>query len=323
MFKNALLYRIVHWDPPALADLSQRLAACRFVECGATQGESAGWVEPRGERHGALVEAVAGQLILKLCTETKAVPAGVVKTLVDEQLVVIEQQTGRRPKGKAVREIKEQIVHELMPRAFPKRVLTWVWIDAGAKWLVVDAASAKRADAIVSLLMDVLGGEIQVRPQQTGTSAATAMAAWLLDQQAPRGFSIDRDCELRQPDGEKPSVRYARHALEIDEVSAHIRQGKIPTQLAMTWGNRVSFVLTEALSLKRIALLDVVLEGSRSGAHDGGFDADVAIATGELRRLIPDLVEALGGEHDPERALAGEALAAEASNPAELQPVAA
>jgi recombination associated protein RdgC len=101
---------------------------------------------------------------------------------------------------------------------------------------------------------------------------------------------------LRQPDSEKSAVRYTRHALEIDEVPAHIRQGKVPTRLAMTWGSRVSFVLTEALALKRIALLDVAIEGPRANAKGEGFDTDVAIATGELRRLIPDLIEALDGE---------------------------
>ena len=301
MFKNALIYRIAHWDPSALADLSDRLGAGRFVECGATQGESAGWVEPRGERHGALVEAVGGRLILKSCTETKAVPSGVVKNLLEERLAAIEQQTGRRPKGRQVREFKEQLVHELMPRAFPKRVTTLVWIDATARWVVIDAASAKRADAIVSRLMDLLGGGITLIPLQSAMAPATAMAAWLHDQQAPAGFSIDRDCELRQPDSEKATVRYARHALEIDEVSAHIRQGKVPTQLAMTWGSRVSFVLTEALALKRIKFLDVTIEAAASGAEEGSFDADVAIATGELGRLIPELIDALGGELEPER----------------------
>ena len=296
MFKNALIYRIAQWQPQAIADLSDRLSAQRFIECGATQAESAGWVEPRGERQGALVEAIGGQMILKLCTETKAVPAGVVKNLIEQRLAAIEAQTGRRPKGKAVREIKEQLVHDLMPRAFPKRTQTWIWIDPASQWLVVDCASAKRADAIVTWLMAVLGGGAQLRPLQTETSPATAMAGWLLEQQAPRGFSIDRECELKQPDSEKSSVRYARHALEIDEVAAHIRQGKLPTQLALTWRSRVSLVLTEALALKRIGLLDVVLEGARAGTEEGGFDAGVALVTGELRQLLPDLIEALGGE---------------------------
>ena len=91
-------------------------------------------------------------------------------------------------------------------------------------------------------------------------------------------------------------MRYARHTLDIDQVGEHIAQGKLPTQLALTWAGRVSFVLTEAMTLKKIKLLDVVLAGAPSGKDDGGFDADVAISTGELSLLIPDLIEALGGE---------------------------
>jgi recombination associated protein RdgC len=122
------------------------------------------------------------------------------------------------------------------------------------------------------------------------------MAEWLATREAPAGFSIDRDCELKQPDSEKATVRYARHTLDIDELAAHIQQGKLPTQLAMTWNGRVSFVLTEALTLKKIKLLDVVLEGTPEPQGDDGFDADVALSTGELRLLIADLVAALGGE---------------------------
>lgn len=55
----------------------------------------------------------------------------------------------------------------------------------------------------------------------------------------------------------------------------------------------MSFVLTEGLQLKKVELLGVVLEDK---PDENGFDADVAIATGELSKLIPDLIDALGGE---------------------------
>lgn len=295
MFKNALVYRIDLWEPPTQADIAQRLDGARFVECGPTQPESAGWVEPRGEQHGGLLESVGGQLILKLCSESKPVPAGVVKQQLEARLDRIEAETGRRPKGKASREIKEQIVHDLLPRAFPKRSTTLVWIDLAARLVLIGAASSKKADAVVTRLVDLFGG-LRLAPLQTALSPAAAMSAWLGEKQAPPRFSVDRDCELKQPDSEKAAVRYARHTLEIDEVGEHIRQGKLPTQLAMTWSSRVSFVLTEALALKKIKLLDVVLENAGpADAADAGFDADVAITTGELRLLLPDLIDALGG----------------------------
>ena len=296
MFKNALIYRIEAWDPPARAAIEERLEGQRFVECGASQGESAGWVEPRGKKHGALLEQVAGHAILQLCVERKPVPASVVKSLLEERLQKIEDDTGRRPRGKQLRELKEDIVHELLPRAFAKRSHTRVWVDAKAGWVVVDAASVKKADAVITFLAELLGGGLRLAPLQTKLSPATAMAEWLATREAPSGFSIDRDCELKQPDSEKATVRYARHTLDIDELAEHIRQGKLPTQVAMTWAGRVSFVLTEALTLKKIKLLDVVLESAPQSEGDDNFDADMALVTGELRQLIPELLVALGGE---------------------------
>lgn len=313
MFKNALVFRIAQWDRPAVADIEERLAGARFAECGATQPESAGWVEPRGEKHGALVESIGGQWILKLCTETKSVPASAVKTRLEEQLDRIEQETGRRPKGKRAKELKEEIVRDLLPRAFPKRGNATVWINPAAGFVVVDASSIKKADAIVSRLVELLGGGLSLSFLQSEISPAVAMSGWLKSKEAPAGFTIDRDCELKQPDSEKATVRYARHTLDIDEVGQHIEQGKVPTQVAMTWDSRVSFVLTESLAIKKIKLLDVVLEGASSATRDdGGFDADVALMTGELGKLIPDLIDALGGELDREKFYKGAATAAPA-----------
>ncbi len=296
MFKNALIYRITHWDAPATTAIEDRLDSGRFSECGATQLESSGWVEPRGEKHGVLIENVGGQLILRLCVERKAVPGSVVKLALNQRLDKIEADTGRRPKGKQAKELKEEIVHDLLPRAFPKRSTTLVWIDPKARLLWVNAASLKKADGIVTQLVELLGGGIALTLLQTQVSPATAMSQWLSTTEAPAGFSIDRECELKQPDSEKSTVKYSRHTLDIIEVAEHIQQGKLPTQLAMTWEGRVSFVLTESMTIKRIKLLDVVLEGSAPGKADDGFDADVAISTGELGKLFPDLLAALGGE---------------------------
>ena len=109
---------------------------------------------------------------------------------------------------------------------------------------------------------------------------------------------MDRECELKAADESKAVVRYTRHALDTDEVSQHIAAGKVPTRLALTWNDHVSFVLTEALQLKKVALLDVVMEGAGAAGDgkDDAFDTDIVIATGELRKLIPDLLEVLGGE---------------------------
>jgi recombination associated protein RdgC len=129
----------------------------------------------------------------------------------------------------------------------------------------------------------------------TKIAPSTAMASWLVTQEAPAGFSVDRECELKAPDESKAVVRYTRHRLDTDEVKQHVEGGKVPTRLALTWNERVSFVLTQDLQLKKLAFLEVVFEGSSTGKDDG-FDADVAIATGELCKMLPEVLASLGGE---------------------------
>ena len=66
-----MMYRIGEGWSPSLEQMEQALDAERFVACGASQEKAIGWVEPRGEAHGPLIEAVSGQRILKLKIEIK------------------------------------------------------------------------------------------------------------------------------------------------------------------------------------------------------------------------------------------------------------
>jgi recombination associated protein RdgC len=294
VFKNIILYRIdANWSSTA-EQVEDSLQASRFVECGASQEKSVGWIEPRGQANGALLEVVAGQWIAKLMLETRALPGSVVNRKAQERVAQIEAATGRKPGKKEVRDLKDDIRMELMPMAFTKQSSTLVWIDREARLLVLDAGSQARADEVLTLLVQALPG-FAASLINTQTSPVAAMAEWLLSLDAPAGFSVDRECELKAADESKAVVRYARHRLDIEEVQQHIKEGKMPTRLAMTWGERVSFMLTEGLQLKKLAFLDVVFEAANK-SKDDNFDADVVIATAELQKMLPDVLEALGGE---------------------------
>lgn len=302
MFKSAIVYRIAPtWEKPAIAELEEALQATPFVPCAPTQRESAGWVSPRPEDNSPLVESIGGQFILKLAHQARKLPASAVKEALAERMAQIEQETGRKPRGKAKKALKEEIEFELLPRAFTRTVMTLIWVDPTARLLYVGTGSQKVADRVTTELVQVLDGKLPLALVRTQLSAATAMAHWLREKDAPAGFTVDRECVLQQPD-EKASVKYSHHRLDGDDVVKHIEEGKVPTQLAMTWNDRVSFVLTDTFQLKRIHVLDVETaesEGAGDKGVDSGFDADVAIITAELSGLLPDLLEALGGEMQP------------------------
>ena len=286
-----MMYRIDPAWSATVAEMEEALEPARFVECGASQEKAIGWTEPRGKANGPLVEAIAGQRMLKLMMEMKAVPGTVLTRKAKERAAQIEATTGRKPGKKETREIKEELKLSLLPMAFTKQAAVEVWIDPDARLLVLDVGSQSRADEVVTMLVKSLTG-FSVTLINTAVSPAVAMAQWLTTQEPPPGFTVDRECELKATDESKSVVRYSRHALDIDEVRLHIDGGKAPTRVAMTWDDRVSFVLTDGLVVKKVAFLDVVFEGAKEGKDDG-FDADVVIATAELQKMLPDLLEAL------------------------------
>lgn len=294
MITNAIFYRLP--DADCLESLAHEagLAPFAFVPCGPTQEKSLGFVPPRGEAYGELVEALDGQFVMKLLTEKKSVPASVIARAVDERIQKLLQSTGRKPGKKETRDMRDDARQALLPEAFPTQSATLIWIDHTVGLMVIGAPSQAKADEAVTFLVQAVPG-LACTLLNTLTSPVAAMADWLNSGEAPAGFSVDRDCELKAADESRACIRYSRCSLDIDEVRQHIKSGKLPTRLALTWSDRVSFVLTDSLQLKKIEFLDVVFEeGSKSAADH--FDADVAIMTGEMRKLIPDLIAALGGE---------------------------
>lgn len=292
-----MIYRIgADWTAP-VERMEEALAALPFEPCGATQDKSVGWVPPRGQAHGALVELVGGHRILRFQIETKAVPGAVIKRHLDERVAQIEAKEGRKPGRKESRDLRDEIVQDLLPMAFAKTASIMVWMDLQAGRLILDTSSQTRADEVITALVKGLAG-LQLSPLNTQMSPQAAMTAWLTGgaDDWPAHFAPGREVELKSADELKSVVKFTRHPIDDDQMKLHIGQGKLPTKLALDWDGRVSFVLTESTVLSKVAFLDGVFEDSASSEDEGGFDADVAIATGELGALLNDLTEALGGE---------------------------
>jgi recombination associated protein RdgC len=296
MLNNISIFRIAKDCSLDLESARQGLHTARFQPCGTTQDQSVGWVAPRGGAYDELIESVAGQWILSLQLEEKILPSAVVKRHADARAAVIEAASGRKLGRAAIKDLREQAHLELLPRAFTKLSRAFVWIDPTARLICIEAASPTKADEIAVLLLGSIEA-LQIVPLQTQKAAAICMASWLIEFDPPGRFNLDRECELKATDETQSIARYMRHNIEIEEVKRHVTNGKMPTKLALTWADRASFLLTDKLQLKKIKLLDGVMETGNTEGEDA-FDGDVAIITGELSKLIPDLIEALGGEAD-------------------------
>ncbi len=293
-FRNLQVYRFpAPWNISA-SSLEEQLGRQVFRAATGFEMQTQGWASPRDD--GGLVHSVHGQMLISLCTEKKLLPASFIKEVTKEKAIEAEERQGYKPGRKQLRDLKEQVIDELLPRAFSVRRRTGIWIDPANGWLVIDAGSPGKADEVVTLLNKSID-DFVVERLDTAMSAGVAMTAWLANDDVPRGFSIDQDTELQSPVEEKATVRFVRHALDAKEVQRHIAAGKQCTMLALTWADRVSFVLTDTLVLKRVAPVDVIREAEDGQAlgDDERFDADFALMTGELQKMLSDLVDALGG----------------------------
>ena len=296
MFKNLIIYRIgADWLPDA-ERLEDGLALLSFAPCAPTQPLAVGWAPPRGVEHAPLVEVIDGHWLIKLKREQRLLPSSVIAERVDELAAQIEEQSGRKPGKKQLADLKEQAIHELLPKTLTRQSHVNVWLAADIGLLAIDSTSDARIDEVCALLIQAWPG-LTISHLQTQTASAALMAKWLLDGDADYvGFSLGGETELKASDGTKSAVRYTRHSLDRSEVVDHIKAGKVVLHLSLDFKERIAFTLTHSLRLKRIGLLDLAYEGRGEAHGDEAFDADVALACGEIRLLVPALIDALDGE---------------------------
>ncbi len=292
-FKNLQLYRLPrNWEMTAEA-LEERLSENPLQPCDSATPLSAGWIPPRN--NGPLVHSVNRQWLIALGVEQKLLPSFVVKQHVAERALEIEESQGRRVGRRELRELAEAVTQELLPRAFTRKRRTFCWIDPVDGWLVIDASAPAKADELIEILHKSVNS-LPLKPLKVTQSPVSAMTGWIADGNAPAGFTIDQDMELRS--AENAVVRYAKHALDGEEIPGHISAGKVVTRLAMTWADKISFFLDDKLQVKRLAFLDILKETTDGQAEneDEQFDLDFVLMTGELAHLLANLVDALGGE---------------------------
>ena len=224
-------------------------------------------------------------------------PAAVVNQQLAQRVNALEEKEGRKVRRREQAEMKDEIILDLLPKAFVKTVLTYAYIDSGNGWLLVDTSSTKRAEDLISLLRETLGS-LPLSPLQLNDSPVTEMTRWLQGGGVPREFVIGDECEMRDPAEEGSMVRCRRLDLEGKEIAGHLKAGKEVVKIAVEWQQKISFVLTAEVALKRLKFLDLIQEAAaESEAEDEAsrFDGDFAVMSLELGSLINSLIGLFGG----------------------------
>ena len=292
-FKNLIVYRMTaSWQLTA-AQVEEAVSANAQTPIGLTQPDSTGW-EPIFD--GLFAHVVNRQILLQFKTEKKVVPSSALKAAAAERVDEVERMTGRKPGKKEHREIKDDALLALLPNALATISQTRVWIDPVNGWIVINTGSQTQADKIITSLVRSLE-KLELQTLHIAKSPAAVMTEWLMNDDAPDNFAIDRACTLKACDETEAVVKYANSTLTTDNLVEHLRMGKVCKELALTWEDRISFVLTDNFRVKKIRALDLIME-DRVEANDEreAFDGDFTLMTGEINNMLNALVAAFGGE---------------------------
>jgi recombination associated protein RdgC len=296
VLKNARFFRLT--DPRGIAPeaLEEALASRRFRPCGPLETMSLGWYPPIGDEGGALVHAANGCFLFCAQRQERLLPSSVVAEAVDEKVAELEDREARSVGRAERRRLREEVVLDLLPRAFTRSRQIRAYLDPAASWMVVDAASEKGAEEVVSLLRETLGS-LPVRPPRPERATANLMTQWISDGETPEGLILEDECELRDAQDERSVVRCRGQDLRGEEISTHLRAGKQAVKLALSWREHLSFVLQEDVSLKRLRFADALIdEAIEPEIEDevARFDAEFAMMTLEMRGLLACLGDAFG-----------------------------
>jgi len=294
-FRNLQIFQLTQAFDLDPESLHQILQSQRFKPCYGLDTQSLGWVSPLGQEHELLTHAANGCVMICARLQERVLPSAVIKESLDEKVAKIESTENREVYRKEKRRIKDEIMVDLLPRAFTKSQLIYAYIDPGHQLILVDSTSQKRAEELMSLLRRSLGS-LKAIPLAVNKAPAKVFTSWLMGTR-PVDFQLGDECEMREQVSNGGILRCRYQELQADEITQHIRAGKQVVKLALEWGERLSCVVADDLSIKRLKFLSLIQDEADDTADDAlaRFDAEFALMSLELSRFINRLVELLGG----------------------------
>lgn len=297
--KNITLFRISEDVAKDLDRLPDVLPEHPMRECGPLEVQTRGFVSPTGTE-GELCTAVGGAVLLALGSESKLLPSSAVNRALQKKVRKIEEDEGRKLGARERKRIKDDLVTEMLPRALVQPGRTDAWVDVKRGFVCIDSSSRKAAESFVSGVREALGSFPAV-PMAPDNSVRALLTQWLASAQLPEGWSLGDECELKDPSNSKGAVwRGRRESLDSEEVREHLRGGKQVTQLGLVYRDRLSFVLDEALVVRKLTFLDVAMDDLHTAAERAEGDLRLEIQAramfvhGEVGELLDQLAVIFG-----------------------------
>ncbi len=298
LFRNLTLFQF----PPLASDsrglavqtrISDALYEHALRPIGDLELSSRGFVSPFGRGEFELSLRTGDAMLLTLGGEDKIVPGPAINAAFSDKLDQLLKDEGRKPSARERKRIKDEVLKDFLPRAIARPWRLQAYLDFALGWCVIDTSSRKAAENFVSDVREAWGSFPAV-PANAESSPRALLTSWIAGEPMPDGFVLGDECELRDPVDAGAIIKCRRQELEADEIREHLKTGKQAFQVAVTFNNRLSFVIGEDLVIRKLKFLEAAMESLEQGERDSQraeIEAVFALMSGELRVLLQRLGE--------------------------------
>ncbi|MFD1261350.1 recombination-associated protein RdgC [Entomomonas asaccharolytica] len=302
-FRNLLVYRLTQQISFTEEELIKALQTKLAKPCTFQELSTFGFIAPFGKGEDAPLTHISQDFYLIAARkEERILPASVIKEALQEKVDEIEARDARKVYKKEKDQLKDEIVQDLLPRAFSRKKVIYAAIAPKLGLILVDSTSTSKAEELLSTLREALGS-LPIRPVTVKVAPSATLTDWIKTQKSAQGFQVLEDCELRDTHEDGGVVRCKRQDLTSEEIQIHLKSGKVVTQLALAWQDKLSFILDDKFAIKRIKFEDLLLEeADKVGGDDAvsQFDATFTLMMLTFAEFLPALLQALGGEELPQ-----------------------
>lgn len=295
--KNLIIYRLSHNID--LTNIEEQLSHLKYEPCGSLDMQRFGFIPPLGiGKSDCLTHKVNNQMLISLLKEDKMLPTPVINDALNKKVEKLEADQGRKLKKTERQAIKDEVIQELLPRAFSKYTRFDVWVNLTDGFIAALVSSPRRAEDCFAMIRKAIGS-LPVMPLTMKDPIELTLTEWVRSGKLPKGFVFGEQSEMKAMLEEGGMAKYSKQDLVSDEIQSNIEAGKLVTKLSLDYEDRITFCINDSFILSKIKFASAFLETNddiEREDYNQRFDADFFLIISELNILIKTLIDSLGGE---------------------------
>ncbi|WP_199438430.1 recombination-associated protein RdgC [Vibrio owensii] len=293
--KNVAVYRSKESLEIESAAIEGKLKGREFSPCKGHEKEKLGWVPVLG---GVFAHSINGAIILRVRKETRSVPSSVVQAELSKQVALMESKGATEVSKQQKNAMKEKIVSDLLPRAFPKQKDSYLLIYPEAGMVCVEAGSWNEGDSITALLRGTLES-LPVAPAMPSTAIETTITQWVKKSFVGPGFRLLDEVEISSAIESGSTLRGVKQDLEDEKLIEHLKDGdKFVSRVTVEWRGSLSLMVCKDGLFRKLKWGDEIKDQNEDipkADKVARLDADLALVSGEWSSFIDEVYPELGG----------------------------